>query len=218
MQIDMKDHSAAIAALLADLDIKRRAVECVEGETVFAQGDLANCVFCIVSGAVKLSVVSEKGKEAVVALLGSGDLFGEGSLLGQARRITSAKALMPTTLWRIPKPEMLRVLQARSDFAQRFLAYMLQRNIRIEEDLVDQLFNSTEKRLARALLLLARHGTGDTAEVKMATVPQSTLAEMVGTTRPRVNYFLNRFRTRGLIDYNGGLKVNTAKLNALLRE
>ena len=125
---------------------------------------------------------------------------------------------MPTKLWRISKPEMLRVLAARPDFAQRFLAYMLQRNIRIEEDLVNQLFNSTEKRLARALLLLARHGGGETREAKMATVPQSTLAEMVGTTRPRVNYFLNRFRTRGLIDYNGGLKVNTAKLTALLRD
>lgn len=218
MRIDVKDDSATIAALLDGLAIKRRTIECVVGETVFAQGDIANCVFCIVSGAVKLSVVSEKGKEAVVALLGSDDFFGEGSLLGQTRRVTSAKVLMPTTLWRIAKPEMLRVLQARPDFAHRFLAYMLQRNIRIEEDLVNQLFNSTEKRLARALLLLARYSASDSTQAKMADVPQTTLAEMVGTTRPRVNYFLNRFRTRGLIDYNGGLKVNKAKLNALLRE
>ena len=176
-------------------------------------------MYCIVSGAVQLAIVSPNGKEAVIALLESADFFGEGCLAGQKLRTSNAVALMPTTLWRITKTEMERALQARPEFSQRFLAYMLQRNIRIEEDIVNQLFNSTEKRLARTLLLLARNDEKATTEGKIARVPQGTLAELVGTTRPRVNHFLNKFRKLGLIEYNGGLKVNKERLvNVLARE
>jgi CRP/FNR family cyclic AMP-dependent transcriptional regulator len=218
MRFDVRNDSTTMASLLVDLGVNKRPVTCKPGGAVFLQGDLSNSVFCILSGAVKLSVLSSKGKEAVVAVLGSGDFFGEGSLIGQARRVNTATSLMRTSLWRIPKTEMLRVLGEHPDFHQRFLAYMLARNIRIEEDLVNQLFNSTEKRLARALLWLSRYTDSEHSEGKIAKVPQRTLAELVGTTRPRVNHFLNQFRRRGLIDYNGGLKVHKEKLAALLSE
>jgi CRP/FNR family transcriptional regulator, cyclic AMP receptor protein len=217
MKIDVKNDSATIAALLNDAGVKRRLTRCKRGSTVFAQGAPANAVYCIVSGAVKLSVVSSAGKEAVVALLESADFFGESCLAGQNVRMSSATTLMPTTLWRIAKSEMARAIQEQPDFAVRFLAYTLRRNIRIEEDLVNQLFNSTEKRLARTLLLLAQHESDDTTQGKMAKIPQGTLADLVGTTRPRVNYFLNRFRKLGLIEYNGGLKVNRSRLDSILR-
>ena len=220
MKIDVKNDSAIAASFLEDAGVRRRPVRCKrKGSTVFAQGAPANSVYCIVSGAVKLSIVSPIGREAVVALLESGDFFGEGCLAGQKFRTSSAVALMPTTLWRIAKTEMQRALQSQPQLSQRFLAYMLQRNIRIEEDLVNQLFNSTEKRLARTLLLLARNEENATTQGKMARVPQDTLAELVGTTRPRVNHFLNKFRKLGLIEYNGGLKVNKELLvNVLASE
>lgn len=217
MRIDVKNDSATIAALLDDAGVKRKLVRCKRGSTVFAQGAPANAVYCIVSGAVKLSVLSTAGKEAVVALLESADFFGEGCLAGQSVRTSSAATLMPTTMWRIAKSEMARAIHERPDFAVRFLAYTLRRNIRIEDDLVNQLFNSTEKRLARTLLLLAQHDSDDMTQGKVAKVPQDTLAELVGTTRPRVNHFLNKFRKLGLIEYNGGLKVNRARLNSILR-
>ena len=216
MKIDVKNDSALAGALLDDAGVRRRTVRCKrKGSTIFAQGAPANAVYCIVSGAVKLSIVSPTGKEAVVALLEAADFFGESCLGGQKLRTSSAVALMPTTLWRIARGEMERALQSRTQFSQRFLAYMLQRNIRIEEDLVNQLFNSTEKRLARTLLLLARSEDA-TTEGKIARVPQDTLAELVGTTRPRVNHFLNKFRKLGLIEYNGGLKVNKERLVSVL--
>jgi CRP/FNR family transcriptional regulator, cyclic AMP receptor protein len=220
MKIDVKNDSAIAGALLDDAGVRRRTIRCKgRGSTVFAQGGPANSVYCIVSGAVKLSIVSPTGKEAVVALLESADFFGEGCLAGQKIRTSSAVALMPTTLWRIAKTEMDRALQSQPEFSQRFLAYMLQRNIRIEEDLVNQLFNSTEKRLARTLLLLARNDENAITEGKIARLPQDTLAELVGTTRPRINHFLNKFRKQGLIEYNGGLKVNKELLvNVLARE
>lgn len=209
MKIDVKNESGIPGALLDDAAVRRRTVRCKrKGSTVFAQGAVANSVYCIVSGAVKLSVVSPTGKEAVVALLESADFFGEGCLAGQRFRTSSAVALMPTTLWRIGKVDMERALNTHPKFSQRFLAYMLQRNIRIEEDLVNQMFNSIEKRLARTLLLLAPKDDNAAKQVQMARVPQGTLAELVGTTRPRVNHFLNKFRKLGLIEYNGGLKVN----------
>ena len=217
MKIDVKNDSATIAALLDNAGVKRRLLRCKSRATVCAQGTPANTVYCIVSGAVKLSIVSPAGKEAVVAMLESGDFFGEGCLAGQSFRVSSAGTLMPTALWRIAKSDMARALQEHPDFAVWFLAYTLRRNIRSEEDLVNQLFNSTEKRLARALLLLAQHDTDDTTQGKMAKLPQGTLADLVGTTRPRVNHFLNKFRRLGLIEYNGGLKINKARLSNILR-
>jgi CRP-like cAMP-binding protein len=217
MKIDIKNDSYAIDTLLDEVGVKRRTDRCDTGAIVYAQGAPASAVYCIVSGAVKLSIVSSAGREAVVAMLESGDFFGEGCLAGQKLRLTSAKTLMPTVLWRISKAEMLRALHERPDFSDRFLKYVLMRSIRIEEDLVNQLFNSTEKRLARTLLLLAENDPSATTEGKMAKVPQGMLAELVGTTRPRVNFFLNKFRKQGLIEYNGGLKVNKALLSAVLR-
>jgi len=217
MKIDIKNDSHEIDTLLDEIGVKRRTLRLKSASTVFGQGAPASAVYCIVSGAVKLSLVSTTGKEAVVAMLESADFFGEGCLAGQITRLTSAKTLMPTVLWRIARAEMERALQARPDFAERFLKYVLARSIRIEEDLVNQLFNSTEKRLARTLLLLVQNDTGATSEGKVARVPQGTLAELVGTTRPRVNYFLNKFRKQGMIEYNGGLKVNKALLASVLR-
>jgi CRP/FNR family cyclic AMP-dependent transcriptional regulator len=217
MKIGFKNDSQSIETLLDDVGVKRRTLRCKRGSTVFAQGAPANAVYCIVSGAVKLSVVSTSGKEAVVAMLESADFFGEGCLPGQSLRMSRATPLMRTTLWRIPKTEMQRALKARPDFAERFLVYTLQRNIRIEEDLVNQLFNSTEKRLAHMLLLLAHNDPGATTEGKVAKVPQGTLAELIGSTRPRVSHFLNKFRRLGLIEYNGGLKVHKERISSALR-
>ena len=172
-------------------------------------------MFYVQEGGVKLSVLSSAGKEAVVAMLGPGDFFGEGCLAGQPLRMGTANAVMRTALLRIPKRDMIRMLHEHPEFSDRFLAHMLTRNIRIEEDLVDQLFNSSEKRLARTLLLLARYGKEDTHRV-LPKLSQETLAEMVGTTRSRVNFFMNKFRKLGLIEYNGGLKVNSSLLSIVL--
>ena len=175
-------------------------------------------MFYVQEGGVKLSVLSYAGKEAVVAMLGPGDFFGEGSLAGQPLRMGTATAVMRTALLRVPKRDMVRMLHEHPEFSDRFIAHMLTRNIRIEEDLVDQLFNSSEKRLARTLLLLARYGKEDTAQRVLPKLSQETLAEMVGTTRSRVNFFMNKFRKLGLIEYNGGLKVNSSLLSIVLHE
>jgi CRP/FNR family cyclic AMP-dependent transcriptional regulator len=195
-----------------------RTVRFATGVTVFAQGAPANSVFYVQYGGVKLSVLSKTGKEAVVAMVGPGDFFGEGCLAGQPLRMGTAKAVMATALLRISKADMVRMLHEHSDFSDRFIAHMLTRNIRIEEDLVDQLFNSSEKRLARTLLLLARYGEDGTALHPLPKLSQETLAEMVGTTRSRVNHFMNKFRKLGLIEYNGGLKVNSSLLTIVLHE
>jgi CRP-like cAMP-binding protein len=187
------------------------------GAAVFAQGAQANSVFYVQEGGVKLSVLSSAGKEAVVAMLGPGDFFGEGCLAGQPLRMGTANAVMRTALLRIPKRDMIQMLHEHPEFSDRFLAHMLTRNIRIEEDLVDQLFNSSEKRLARTLLLLARYGKEETPRV-LPKLSQETLAEMVGTTRSRVNFFMNKFRKLGLIEYNGGLKVNSSLLSIVLHD
>jgi CRP/FNR family transcriptional regulator, cyclic AMP receptor protein len=187
-------------------------------ENIYAQGDQATKIFYIQRGGVKLTVVNEVGKEAVVALLGPGDFFGEGCLAGQLVCMATATAIIPTTLLVIGKNEMVRVLHAERAFSDRFMAYMLSRNIRIEQDLIDQLFNSSEKRLARTLLLLARYGMQDQPQKVVAKISQETLAEMIGTTRSRVNFFMNKFKKLGFIHYNGGLYINASLLSVVLHE
>ena len=198
--------------------ISRRIVRYARGAVIFAQGSAANSVLYIQDGAVKLSVLSKTGKEAVVAMLGPGDFFGEGCLAGQPRRMGSATAILPTTVLRVAKREMMRTLHDQSALSDRFITHMLARNIRIEEDLVDQLFNSSEKRLARTLMLLARYANPDATLGTLPKLSQETLAEMVGTTRSRVNFFMNKFRKLGLIEYNGGIKINNALLSVVLHE
>ena len=187
-------------------------------ETIYSQGEPAKGVNYIQKGAVQLSVINESGKEAVVALLGPGDFFGEGCLAGQPVCMGTATAVLPTSILFIKKDEMMRALHVEHALSDLFISHMLTRNIRIEEDLVDQLFNSSEKRLARALLLLARYGKDDEPHGVLPKVSQETLAEMIGTTRPRVNFFMNKFRKLGFIKYNGKLQVNTSLLSVVLHE
>ncbi len=207
-----------VRGFLASAGVSRRVVRFAPGAPVFAQGAQANSVFYIQDGGVKLSVLSTGGKEAVVAMLGAGDFFGEGCLAGQPRRMGTATAVVPTAVLRISKREMVRTLHEQPEFSDRFIAHMLVRNIRIEEDLVDQLFNSSEKRLARTLLLLARYGKEDSPQRLLPKLSQETLAEMVGTTRSRVNFFMNKFRKLGFIEYNGGLKINGSLLSIVLHD
>ena len=186
-------------------------------KVIFAQGDVAADVFYIQSGSVKISVLSPSGKEAVVGVLGPHDFFGEGCLAAQPRRIATASALTGTTVLVIEKAHMLDMLHSQPALAERFLVHMLARNIRIEEDLVDQLFNSSEKRLARALLLLARYGKSD-QPLRIPKMSQETLAEIVGTTRSRVNFFMNKFRKLGFIEYNGEIKIDSSLLTIVLHD
>jgi CRP/FNR family cyclic AMP-dependent transcriptional regulator len=211
-------HPFDVLAFLKSAGFPARMVRFATGATVFSQGSQANSVFYVQEGGATLSVLSSAGKEAVVAMLGPGDFFGEGCLAGQPLRMGTAKAVMPTALLRIARRDMLRMLHDNPDFSDRFIAHMLARNIRIEEDLVDQLFNSSEKRLARTLLLLARYGKEDTTQRVLPKLSQETLAEMVGTTRSRVNFFMNKFRKLGLIEYNGGLRVNSSLLSIVLHD
>ncbi len=205
-------------AFLDSAGVARKVTEFRKNETVFSQGDPAKNVLYIQKGGVRLSVVNETGKEAVVAILGPGDFFGEGCLAAQPIRIGSATAVAPTTVLVIEKKEMVRVLHAEHAFSDRFISYMLSRNIRVEEDLVDQLFNSSEKRLARTLLLLARYGKEDMPQKMVPKVSQEMLAEMIGTTRSRVNFFMNKFKKLGFIKYNGGLHINTSLLSIVLHD
>jgi CRP/FNR family transcriptional regulator, cyclic AMP receptor protein len=188
------------------------------GATIFAQGDAATSVMYVEKGAVQLSVLSHAGREAVIAVLDVGHFFGEGCLASQPRRMATASAMGPCTVIAVEKPDMVRHLHAQPSFADRFLTHMLTRNIRIEEDLIDQLFNSSEKRLARTLLLLARYGEPEASHRTLPKVSQETLAEMVGTTRSRVNFFMNKFRRLGFIEYNGALKINNSLLSVVLRD
>jgi CRP/FNR family transcriptional regulator, cyclic AMP receptor protein len=206
------------AGVLDWTGVQTRRVEYGSGAMIFVQGDPATSVMYVETGVVRLSVLSHTGKEAVVALLDAGHFFGEGCLAGQSQRMATATAMVPCTVLAVEKQEMVRQLHARPAFADRFLTHMLTRNIRIEEDLVDQLFNSSEKRLARTLLLLARYGEQEVSHRAVPRVSQEVLAEMIGTTRSRVNFFMNKFRKLGFIDYNGGLKVNTSLLNVVLRD
>ena len=203
---------------LESAGVARKVAEFKKKETIFSQGDPCRSVFYIQKGGVRLSVVNESGKEAVVAVLGPGDFVGEGCLAGQPIRIGTATAIAPTTALVIEKSEMLRVLHSEHEFSDRFITFMLARNIRIEEDLVDQLFNSSEKRLARTLLLLARYGKEDRLQRVLPKVSQEMLAEMVGTTRSRVNFFMNKFRKLGFIKYNGGLQIDNSLLSVVLHE
>lgn len=205
-------------AFLDSAGVSKSVKECQKAEVVYTQGDSAGSVIYLQHGSVKLSVVSEGGKEAVVAILGPGEFFGEGCLAGQSVRIGTARAILPSTMLVIEKAEMFKVLHEQHAFSDRFIAFMLARNIRIEEDLVDQLFNSSEKRLARTLLLLARYGKDDAPHAVLPKISQETLAEMIGTTRSRVNFFMNKFRKLGFIKYNGVLQINTSLLSVVLHE
>jgi CRP/FNR family cyclic AMP-dependent transcriptional regulator len=187
-------------------------------QIVYTQGELADSVFYIQSGKVKKAVVSEQGKEAVVALLGTGDFVGEGCLTGQPLRLATVSAMTECVIVRIAKADITRVIHEEPAFAELFIAHLLARTIRVEADLVDQLFNSSEKRLARVLLLLANFGKEGRPEPILAKISQTTLAEMIGTTRARVSFFMNKFRQLGLIDYNGHIEVHSSLLNVVLHE
>jgi CRP/FNR family cyclic AMP-dependent transcriptional regulator len=199
--------------------VAKRIVDYRRSQKIYSQGDPAKGVKYIQEGSVKLSVVNEVGKEAVVAILGPGDFFGEGCLAGQPVCMATATAVTPTSILFIEKSEMIRVLHAEHAFSDRFISHMLTRNIRIEEDLIDQLFNSSEKRLARTLLLLARYGKESQPQKLLPKVSQEMLSEMIGTTRSRVNFFMNKFRKLGFIQYNnGGLQVHSSLLSVVLHE
>lgn len=218
-QIKLKQKPAfEVQAFLDSAGVARKIVEFQKNATIFAQGDAAGHVMYIQQGSVKLSVVNEVGKEAVVAVLKPGDFLGEGCLAGQPIRMGSATSTAPTTVLVIDKDEMIRVLHAEHEFSDRFITHMLSRNIRVEEDLIDQLFNSTEKRLARTLLLLARYGKEDERQRILPKVSQETLAEMIGTTRSRVNLFMNKFKKLGFIDNTNGLEINSSLLSVVLHE
>ncbi len=189
-----------------------------KGKTVFKQGDAADSVFYIQEGKVKVTVLSEQGKEAVVAILGKDEFCGEGCLTGQKRRISTATAMTDCEIMRIEKQAMIRVLHEEPAFSEMFVAYLLARTLRVEEDLVDQLFNSSEKRLARALLLLANFGKEGRPEPIIAKVSQETLADMIGTTRSRVSFFMNKFRKLGFISYNGTIEVHSSLLGVVLHD
>jgi CRP/FNR family transcriptional regulator, cyclic AMP receptor protein len=207
-------------AFLESTGVAKTIAQYGRGEAVFTQGDTCEHVMYIQSGGVKLSVLSKTGREAVVAMLGPGDFFGEGCLAGQPLRMGSATAVTPSTILCVGKDKMVGLLHKQHAMSDRFISHMLARNIRIEEDLVDQLFNSSEKRLARTLLLLARYGKQDKPVRAVPKISQETLAEMVGTTRSRVNFFLNKFKKLGFIEYDGELplKVNSSLLSVVLHD
>jgi len=207
-----------VQAFLDSTGVARTIVEFQAKDTIFSQGDAGKDVLYIQKGSVKLSVVSKTGKEAVVAMLKPGNFIGEGALAGQPVRIATATAATPVTVLAIGLKEMIRVLHAEHAFSDRFISYMVERNIRIEEDLIDQLFNSSEKRLARTLLLLARYGNHEKPQLVLPKMSQETLAEMVGTTRSRVNFFMNKFKKLGFINYDGGLHVNDSLLSVVLHD
>jgi CRP/FNR family transcriptional regulator, cyclic AMP receptor protein len=205
-------------AFLHSAGVARKVRKFKRTEVVYSQGDAAKSIMYLQAGGIKLSVVNEVGKEAVVAIFEPGDFFGEGCLAGQPIRMGTATAVTPTVVLEIEKVEMFKVLHEQHAFSDRFLTFMLARNIRIEQDLIDQLFNSSEKRLARTLLLLARYGKENQPQGILPKMSQETLAEMVGTTRSRVNFFMNKFRKLGFIKYNGGLQINTSLLSVVLHE
>jgi CRP/FNR family cyclic AMP-dependent transcriptional regulator len=215
----LKKESAFDAQVfLQSVGASRKIEEFHKKQAIFSQGEAADSVMYVQKGSVKLTVMNEGGKEAVVAIFGSGDFFGEGVMAGQAVGMGTATAIMPTTVLVIGNDEMKRVLRTERELSDCFITYMLARNIRVEADLIDQLFNSTEKRLARTLLLLARYGKEDQPERVLQKVSQEMLAEMIGTTRSRVNLFMNKFRKLGFIEYNGKIKINPSLLTVVLHE
>jgi CRP/FNR family cyclic AMP-dependent transcriptional regulator len=203
---------------LESAGLGKKVVAYARREVIFSQGDPCNTVMYIRSGGVELSVLSHSGKEAIVATLGPGDFLGEGALAGHPVRLETASATMATALLVVPKRQMIRLLHSHHAFSDRFISHMLVRNARLESDLVDQLFNSSERRLARALLLLARYGKGEKPQRVLPKISQETLAEMVGTTRSRVNFFMNKFKKLGFIEYNGGLKINPSLLTVVVHD
>ncbi len=203
---------------LAKADGKRTTTEYRKDQVIFIQGDPADAIFYIQKGKVKLKVVSKQGKEAVIAILGMGEFFGEGCLAGQMFRMSTAAAMSECAIVRLGKASTIRALKAEPAFSEQLLSYLLTRNIRIEEDLVDQLFNSSEKRLARVLLLLANFGKEGKPEPVIPKISQETLAEIIGTTRSRVSFFMNKFRKLGFVTYNGGLEVHSSLLNVVLHD
>ena len=205
-------------AFLTSTGIPKKNVQYGPLAVIFSQGDPCDSVMYIQKGAVRLSVLSHAGKEAIVGVLGPSDFLGEGALAGQSFRMGTATAVSATSALVVPRKQMIQLLHDEPTFSDRFIEYMLSRNIRIEEDLVDQLFNSSEKRLARTLLLLARYGKEDRLQGVLPKLSQEMLAEMIGTTRSRVNFFMNKFRKLGFIEYNGGLKINTSLLSIVLRD
>jgi CRP/FNR family transcriptional regulator, cyclic AMP receptor protein len=215
-------HAASITfdprAFLTRIESGKTTREYRSNQTVFAQGDPADAVFFVHTGKVKLTVVSARGKEAVIGVLDRGSFFGEGCLAGQPLRMATASAIQAASIIRVGRSTMVRQLHRDPEFAELFIAYLLSRNARIEEDLVDQLFNSSEKRLARILLLLAHFGKEPRPDILIPKVSQETLAAMVGTTRARVSYFMNRFRKLGFIEYNGGVQVHGGLLSVVLRD
>ena len=215
---DAKNIEFNAQSFLDSAGLARKIAEYLKTDTIFSQGDSCKSVMYIQKGEVRLSIVSKTGKEAVVAILGPGDFVGEGALAGQAYRIATATAATAATLLVIDTKEMKRALHAENELSDRFIGYMLERNIRIEEDLIDQLFNSSEKRLARTLLLLARYGMQDKPQWVLPKVSQETLAEMIGTTRSRVNFFMNKFKKLGFIEYKGKLQVNASLLSVVLHD
>jgi len=207
-----------VKLFLDSAGVGRRVIKFRAKDIAFAQGDPAKNVLYIQEGGVKLTVVSETGKEAVVAILGPGDFFGEGCLAGQLICMATATVLAPTTVLVIEKNEVIRVLHEEHEFSDRFIAHTLARNARVEEDLIDQLFNSSEKRLARTLLLLARYGAPGQTQNVLPKVSQEMLAEMIGTTRSRVNFFMNKFRKLGLIEYDDEIHINNSLLSVILHD
>jgi len=216
---DKKTQSVSLEALLNGISRGKTVMECGAERNIFRQGQPADCIFYLRRGKVKLTVTSHQGKEAIVAILGAGEFFGEGGLAGQPLRMATAVAMTDCTLDKIEKAAMARILHEQHDVSELFLAHLLSRNIRYEADLVDQLFNSSEKRLARILLLLSHFGKDSRAEPVIPRVNQDTLAQMVGTTRSRVSHFMNRFREHGFIDYDdAGLIVHSGLLNVVLHD
>lgn len=207
-----------VQAFLAGVGEGRTSTKLREGQVIFAQGDPADAVFYVQTGKVKVTTVSSHGKEAVVAILGAGDFFGEGCLAGQPLRISTVTAIADASVARLNKASVIRVLHEQAAFSELFMAYLLARNIRIEADLIDQLFNSSEKRLARLLLLLANFGKEGKPLPVIAKISQETLAEMIGTTRSRVSFFMNKFRRLGFIEYNGHLEVHSSLLSVVLHD
>ena len=205
-------------AFLSRIGAGRTNVNCRANASVFSQGEPAEAVFYLQKGKAKVTVLSKSGKEAVLALIGPGDFFGEGCLNGQSKRMATVTAISDCSIMRIEKPAMVRVLHEQSKFAELFIDYLLHRNSRVEEDLVDQLFNSSEKRLARTLLLLANFGKDSKPEPVIPKISQETLADMIGTTRSRVSFFMNKFRRLGFIEYNGKLEIHTSLLNMVLHD
>src|SRR6266566_1874519 len=203
---------------LANVNEGRAISICKIHQIVFSQGEPADSVFYIQEGKVKVTVLSEQGKEAIVAILGTGDFCGEGCLAGQPRRMATAAAMEDSKIMRLEKAAMIRLLHDEPEFSERFMSHLLARNVRVEADLVDQLFNSSEKRLARLLLILANFGKDGKPVPVIAKISQETLAEMIGTTRSRVSFFMNRFRKMGLINYNGHLEIHSSLLNVILHD